>query len=70
MADKIEGYKKRGSQAEMPSPKEIRKEMPMPNPTEGNSMSEFRKSMEDHMNEMNVGRGNGIPDNFQEKKVK
>jgi hypothetical protein len=70
MADKIEGYKKRGSPAEMPVPTTSQNNIQLPTPVEGNSMSTFRKSMEDHMNDINAGRGNGIPDNLQEKKVK
>jgi hypothetical protein len=68
MADKIEGYKKRGSLAEMPTPKETKNDISTPSPLEGSSMSTFRKSIEDHMNDINSGRGNGIPDNYQEKK--
>jgi len=71
MADnKIEGYRKRDESYTPSTPKEVSKEMPMNTPSEGGSMSSFRKSMEDHMNEINMGRGNGIPDNLQEKKVK
>lgn len=70
MADKIEGYRKRDESYTSSTPKEVSKEMPISPPSEGSSMSTFRKSMEDHMNDINIGRGNGIPNNYQEKKVK
>ena len=67
MAEKIEGYRERGSEYESKKPKEVAKEMTPSTPSEGGTMSQFRKSMEDHMGEISKGRGNGIPDNYKKK---
>lgn len=48
-------------------PKEVKKEMTITPPSEGNSMSQFRKSMEDHMNEVMTGGRAGIPDTNRPK---
>ena len=66
MAEKIEGYRDRNSTYKPSEPKEVKKEIAPTTPQEGNSMSTFRKSMEDHMNEINAGRGN-IPDNAKKE---
>lgn len=63
---KIEGYKERGSVYTPSTPTETKKDITPPNPQEGNSMSTFRKSMEDHMNDINSGRDN-IPDNAKKE---
>ena len=67
MPKKIEGYRERDSGYVSSTPKEVKKEMSPPSTSEGGSMSQFRKSMEDHMGEISSGRGNGIPDNFKKK---
>ena len=63
---KIDGYKERGSKYTPSTPTETKKEIATTKPQEGNSMSEFRKSMEDHMSDINSGRGN-VPDNYKKK---
>jgi hypothetical protein len=70
MAEKIEGYRDRNEEYKPLTPKSKKLEMKAPDPQEGNSMSEFRKSMEDHQKDISSGRGNGIPDNYKEKKSK
>jgi hypothetical protein len=70
MAEKIEGYRKRDSEYVPLSPKETTVDIKATTPKEGPFMTDFRKSIEEHMQEISSGRGNGIPDNYQEKKVK
>lgn len=67
MASKIEGYRERDSEYVPSAPKEVSKEVTQSAPSESSSMSQFRKSMEDHMGEISKGRGNGIPDNYKKK---
>lgn len=67
MPKKIEGYRERDSEYVPLGPKEVKKEMSISSASEGNSMSQFRKSIEDHMGEISSGRGNGIPDNYKKK---
>lgn len=67
MAEKIEGYKKRDESYETLKPKDLKVEIKQKDQMEGSSMSQFRKSMEDHMGEISAGRGNGIPDNYKKK---
>lgn len=67
MPKKIEGYRERDESYISATPKEVKKDINTPSAVEGGSMSQFRKSMEDHIGEINSGRGNGIPDNFKKK---
>lgn len=67
MPKKIEGYRERDEVYKPLAPKEASKEMNISPASEGGAMSQFRKSMEDHMGEINSGRGNGIPDNYKKK---
>jgi hypothetical protein len=64
---KIEGYRKRDETYEPLAPKETKKEMKSSSPEEGSSMSQFRKSIDDHISDINKGRSNGIPDNYKKK---
>lgn len=64
---KIEGYRERDSKYTPSTPTEIKRDIAPPKPQEGKSMSEFRKSMEDHMVDINSGRGN-VPDSLPKEK--
>lgn len=76
MPTKIEGYRERGSKYEERKPKEYKApDLETKSSSADSSMQEFMKRMEtrsaeDHMKEISSGRGNGIPDNYKEKKTK
>ncbi len=76
MADKIEGYKNRGTPYTPSKPKTMDVQMKSPMPTQGPSMGDFLSKMgsspmptstiDEHMANINAGRDN-VPDNYKDK---
>lgn len=63
MAEKIEGYRERGSAYEEKRPKETSKEMRMSTPVQGPSMT---STIEEHIKTITNGRS-GVPDSNKKK---